>query len=201
MKIYWIIVNGQPKGPFTPDEISELGVVTPGLRVWRKGLTQWVAITDVPELAHLLDGKVDISANPDATVETVEVEEVTAVEVGESARPAEPAQPQPYADGGDTAAPAGGSFSSWGNTSSSSASADTTVEPMPQTYLPWNVLATICCCIPAGIIGIIFSAKVSKKYNEGDMAGARKASEAAAWCLMIAIVLGLVSFPFQMFLI
>ncbi len=187
MKIYWIIVNGQPRGPFTPEEIAELGVVSPSLKVWHKGLPEWVTITEVPELASLLP---EDAATVDPVVS--EAEEVTAVEVeAEASAEAEP-QPQPQ----QTYASA-----SWGAAPSPTPSQQSSVsaaEPMPQTYLPWNVLATVCCCLPAGIIGIIFSARVSKKYNEGDIEGARRASEGAAWCLMISIVLGLVCWPFQM---
>lgn len=166
MKIYWIIVDGQPRGPFTPDEIASMGVVSPSLRVWHKGLPEWVAISEVPELAALLP----------AGSEAGEVEDVVAEEtVVEEVRHAQPT-PEPVR---------------------TFVSVDSAPK-MPATYLPWNVLATVCCCLPVGIVGIIFSSKVTRKFNEGDLVGARRASEQAAWCLIIAIVLGLVALPFQL---
>ncbi|MDE6509786.1 MAG: DUF4339 domain-containing protein, partial [Muribaculaceae bacterium] len=61
-KIYWIIVNGQPRGPFTPDEIAALGVASPTLRVWRKGLSEWVLLPQLPELA----GRLGVTEEPAA---------------------------------------------------------------------------------------------------------------------------------------
>lgn len=66
------------------------------------------------------------------------------------------------------------------------------VEPMPSTYLVWAVIATVVCCLPAGIVAIIFSSRVSSCYFSGDIEGARKNSERAQWWIIISIVLGVV---------
>ena len=71
-------------------------------------------------------------------------------------------------------------------------------EPIPNTYLGWNIAMTLCCCMPMGVAGIIFSSMVKQRWYRGDIEGAKKASEIAAWCLILSIVLGLVSWPFQM---
>lgn len=71
-------------------------------------------------------------------------------------------------------------------------------EPIPSTYLGWNIAMTLCCCMPMGIAGIIFSSMVKQRWYRGDIEGAKKASEIAAWCLILSIVLGLISWPFQM---
>lgn len=71
-------------------------------------------------------------------------------------------------------------------------------EPMPSSYLGWNIAMTLCCCLPFGVAGIFFSSMVSQKWYRGDFEGAKKASERAAWCLILSIVLGLVCWPFQM---
>jgi len=60
--------------------------------------------------------------------------------------------------------------------------------PMPENYLIWAILATILCCIPPGIVSIIFSTKVSSLYAAGDYAGAQKASvNAKKWAMWTAI--------------
>ncbi|MDE5959899.1 MAG: CD225/dispanin family protein, partial [Muribaculaceae bacterium] len=92
------------------------------------------------------------------------------------------------------------SSASWGAAPTASRGPQPVYEPMPPTYLPWNVLVTICCCIPVGIAGVLFSSQVSRKYERGDIEGARQASERAAWCFIIAFTLGLVLWPFQMLL-
>lgn len=68
--------------------------------------------------------------------------------------------------------------------------------PCPQTYLVWAILTTVLCCWPLGIPAIVYAAKVSTRYNQGDYAGAKQASERAAMWTIISIVAGLVSTPF-----
>lgn len=65
-------------------------------------------------------------------------------------------------------------------------------EPMPPTYLVWAIISTLCCCLPAGIVAIIFSANVSSKYYARDFEGARRASRRAEWWIIISIVLGII---------
>ncbi|MCH5318393.1 MAG: CD225/dispanin family protein [Paramuribaculum sp.] len=69
--------------------------------------------------------------------------------------------------------------------------------PMPRTYLVWNILALILCCLVTGIVGLVYSSKVSTRYASGDYQGAVKASETACLWLIISIVCGLVALPFQ----
>lgn len=65
-------------------------------------------------------------------------------------------------------------------------------EPMPPTYMLWAVIATICCCMPAGIVAIIYSSSVSSKYFARDYEGAKRASENAEIWIIASIVLGIV---------
>lgn len=51
--------------------------------------------------------------------------------------------------------------------------------PKPENYLIQSILVTICCCIPLGIVAIVFSAQVDSKWNAGDYSGAIEASENA----------------------
>lgn len=72
-----------------------------------------------------------------------------------------------------------------------------TDEPMPSTYLVWAILSTICCCIPTGIVALIYASKVSPLYSRGDYAGAKAASEKACWWVIISFVAGLIWAPFS----
>ena len=55
------------------------------------------------------------------------------------------------------------------------------------------ILTTLCCCLPFGIVAIVFAAQVKSKISVGDYEGARQASDSARmWC-WIAFGLGLVS--------
>jgi Interferon-induced transmembrane protein/zinc-ribbon domain len=50
-------------------------------------------------------------------------------------------------------------------------------------YLIFAILATVFCCLPAGIPAIVFAAQVNGKLQAGDLAGAQAASRnAKTWC-------------------
>jgi Interferon-induced transmembrane protein len=54
-----------------------------------------------------------------------------------------------------------------------------------QNYLVWAILATVLCCLPAGIPAIVYAAQVNGKLQIGDLAGAQLASKnAKMWCLI-----------------
>ncbi|HXJ40817.1 MAG TPA: CD225/dispanin family protein, partial [Bryobacteraceae bacterium] len=60
------------------------------------------------------------------------------------------------------------------------------------TYLVPAILSTIFCCIPFGIIAIVFAAQVGSKLSAGDIPGAQKASGTArTWC-WVAFLTGLI---------
>ena len=63
---------------------------------------------------------------------------------------------------------------------------------MPPTFMIWAILSTICCCLPAGVVAIIFSSQVSSKYFARDYEGARKASERTEMWIIASIVLGII---------
>lgn len=72
-----------------------------------------------------------------------------------------------------------------------------TAKPMPPTYIAWSIVAMLLCCLIPGIVALCYSSKVSSRYSAGDYQGAQKASETACIWLIITIVCGLISFPFQ----
>lgn len=68
-------------------------------------------------------------------------------------------------------------------------------EPCPPTNLVWAIITTVLCCLPAGIVAIIYAMKVTNKYREGDIEGAKRASEVGAWWCIASIILGILSMP------
>lgn len=42
----------------------------------------------------------------------------------------------------------------------------------PDNYLIWAILSTICCCLPLGVVSIVYAAQVNGLYRGGDYAGA-----------------------------
>ncbi len=43
----------------------------------------------------------------------------------------------------------------------------------------WAILSTLFCCLPLGIVSIVFAAQVNSKWSAGDYQGAREASDKA----------------------
>ncbi len=71
-------------------------------------------------------------------------------------------------------------------------------EPCPPTYMAWSIVATVLCCLPIGIVGIIFASKVTTAWRMGDLKNAEKYSEWTQWCIILSISLGLLMSPIQM---
>jgi len=64
--------------------------------------------------------------------------------------------------------------------------------PKPNNHLVWAILTTLLCCLPLGIVAIIFAAQVDGKYNSGDYEGAKDSSAKAKNFSIIAAVIGIV---------
>lgn len=59
-------------------------------------------------------------------------------------------------------------------------------------YLVQAILVTLCCCLPGGIVAIVYAAQVNSKQAAGDIAGAQDSSnKAKMWC-WISFGVGLV---------
>jgi hypothetical protein len=59
----------------------------------------------------------------------------------------------------------------------------------PDNYLVWAILTTVFCCLPLGIVSIVYSTKVSGLWSQGRYAEAQAASESAKkWAIIAAIV-------------
>jgi hypothetical protein len=61
--------------------------------------------------------------------------------------------------------------------------------PPPQNYLVFAILTTVLCCLPLGIVSIVFSSQVNSKWNAGDQAGAvESARKAKLWAIWSAVI-------------
>jgi hypothetical protein len=75
----------------------------------------------------------------------------------------------------------------WSTPSSSGASAN-----IPNYLIP-AILSTVFCCLPVGVVSIIFAAQVNSKIATGDIAGATESSGKAKMFMFIAVGAGLLA--------
>ncbi|MFK7850841.1 MAG: CD225/dispanin family protein [Akkermansiaceae bacterium] len=59
--------------------------------------------------------------------------------------------------------------------------------PNIPNYLWQSIVATVLCCMPFGVVAIVFAAKVDGLVARGDIAGAQSASQSAKTWVMVAV--------------
>lgn len=62
-----------------------------------------------------------------------------------------------------------------------------TNNPKPDNWLVWAILSTILCCLPLGIVSIIYATKVDNLWNSGQQEEALKASNMARLFFFLAL--------------
>jgi len=199
---YWINHDGVQAGPVTRNELKDMAL-TSRAYVWHEGLSDWVKITQLPELeglykhievetegynqtpAEAIEGK-PLTQDGDQEAH-VEVPPIPEAVVGQPYQPAawqkaypqaQPQQQQPYQPQYQAQQAAN--------------------EPCPPTNLIWAIVTTLLCCLPTGVIAIIYAIRVSRLYQMGDVEGAKCASETGAWWCIASIILGIISQPLVM---
>lgn len=60
------------------------------------------------------------------------------------------------------------------------------------TYLWQSILVTIFCCLPFGIVGIVFAAQTSSHLDVGDYTRAAESSAKAKMWTTISFVVGII---------
>lgn len=60
-------------------------------------------------------------------------------------------------------------------------------------YLVVSIISTLCCCIPFGIVAIVFSAKINSAVTSGNMEEAKKAAKTAKIWIIVAVIAGLIA--------
>lgn len=59
---------------------------------------------------------------------------------------------------------------------------------VPPNYLVWSILVTLFCCIPGGVVAIVYSTQVSSRFLQGDYEGANASSRnARKWAIISAV--------------
>lgn len=147
---FYIDASGQQKGPIPPSQFSMFNVSADTL-VWCKGMADWQRAGAVDELKAYLDN---------------------------DANDANGATPPPTPGAAGTAGTASGA--PYGNVYHSMGSGTPNQSmPCPPSNLVWAIVSTILCCLPTGIVAIVYACKVDNLYLMGDYQGAVEASNKA----------------------
>lgn len=88
--------------------------------------------------------------------------------------------PPPFAAGSASAAA--------GTLPSTVTSGPTVIPPKkPDNFLVFAILATVLCCLPPGVVAIVYATQVDAKYTAGDYAGAEKSAKNARLWTFISV--------------
>ena len=60
-------------------------------------------------------------------------------------------------------------------------------------YLVLSIISTVCCCVPFGIVAIVYAAKINSSVTAGDTAGAEKAARTSKIWIFASFVAGILA--------
>lgn len=185
---YWINQDGVQEGPLTFEELKAKGL-TRDAYVWREGLAEWVPVSSLAELTICLLPAAEVSqpalsSAPEVLPEASEVAEVAEEPVAAAVPPVLPPD--------EAVAPAAAPVVLPAQQQPVPAQPE---QELPPTNLVWAIITTVLCCVPCGVVAILYASKVSSALQSGDLAAARSASEKGAWWCIGGIVAGIVFQP------
>ncbi len=61
----------------------------------------------------------------------------------------------------------------------------------PKTWLAESILTTLFCCLPFGVVGIVYAAQVTSLFSQGNYAAAQETSRKAGMWTKISFFVGL----------
>ena len=78
---------------------------------------------------------------------------------------------------------------------------------MPQKPVNWvpylilSIISTLCCCLPFGVVGIVFSAKINSAMMAGNLEEAQNNAKMARIWIIVSFAIGLLTWLIYMVLI
>lgn len=78
---------------------------------------------------------------------------------------------------------------------------------MPQKPVNWvpylilSIISTLCCCLPFGVVGIVFSAKINSAMLAGNLEEAQNNAKMARTWIIVSFAIGLLTWLIYMVLI
>ena len=78
---------------------------------------------------------------------------------------------------------------------------------MPQKPVNWvpylilSIISTLCCCLPFGVVGIVFSAKINSAMMAGNLEEAQNNAKMARIWIIVSFAIGILTWLIYMVLI
>lgn len=192
---YWIIENGESKGPFSLEELKTQNI-TPQTKIWHKGLENWTLLNELPLLHDIFP---PIEETPDNATQDQKTDDASVKEMQPPTYipPATPPQLPPRFPLGTEER----MFNAYqqgyekGLAEGKLLDKDTDTGKCPPTHLVWAILSTVLCCLPLGIVAIVYASKVTNFYYQGEFLKAQKASNRALYWSLASLTTFLVTYP------
>ncbi len=172
MTQYWIIVDEQPTGPYTFEQLAELATLTPDTPVWYESLTDWIPAQQVAALATLFGEQAVVECAPVPGMPPIVEEAPVIVDAAET----------------------------WSQLAPDAREVAAETPARPGNYLVWSILSIILFFTITGIVALIYSIRVNVNYKRQRYAKSVRCSERAQWWIITSVVLGCVMMPFQVLL-
>lgn len=189
---FFIDSNGQQQGPVAIDQLMSNGV-TPASMVWCEGMADWQRASEVEELNAIFNPGQNINPNNNQWNQPLQGQ---GMPYGN-----QPYQNQGYGQGYPNQQYAnpnpqyGGYNPHQGmqpNPYSQNTFGNQPNQPAPSNYMIWSVLTLLFCCLPFGIIALIYSSKVDGLWSTGRYEEAIQAANNAKKWNIISAVCGIV---------
>ena len=60
-------------------------------------------------------------------------------------------------------------------------------------YLVLSIITTVCCCLPFGVVGIVYATKINSAMNAGNYEEAQKSAKTAKIWIIVAAAVGVIA--------
>ena len=187
MKNYYYTDGNEKFGPFTLEELKGKKI-TRNTLVWYSDLLDWKRAGEIPELQELLS-----IGPPDIKPEVKEFTEIKIknVRTGKIENVSQKRYNEIIETYGEKNFAILAYLDEHGEPIGENSLLEEKYGP-PKSYLTESILVTLFCCLPFGIVGIVYASKVNSQFRAGNYTAAEESSKNANKWTMYGFYTGLV---------
>ena len=186
-KYYYITPENEQRGPVEAAMLASCGVDS-NTMVWTEGMANWQRAGDLPDLSFFI--LTTSTPPPFNASQSQQPFDASQQQYGSTQQSDGSFQSQQAYDASQQAYNPSG-FDSQNNQGYAAAGNPFTnngpgnIPPIkPDNNMVWAILSTLCCCLPLGIVSIIYASRVNGYYYSGNYAAAQEAADKAKnWAL------------------